>query len=175
MIIENQENYFDLFGIASSFIIDEKMLEKKYFELQKQYHPDRLMGKDYEERITALHKAAIINDAYKILKDPLNRSEYLLFLNGKLINAEAGGKNPSQELLMEALDSREELAEAETLEKIKNLEGKTIEEKKQCIEELSNSFSEGNLEKAEDLTLRLKYLEKFLTEIKTKKQNYETS
>lgn len=75
-------NYFELFGIETSFDIDLQALSSSYQSLQKTVHPDKFAhGSEQEQRI-AVQKSAHINDAYQTLKNPLQRAEYILVLRG---------------------------------------------------------------------------------------------
>jgi len=153
-------NYFELLELPQSFDVDLNELEKKYFELQRKFHPDR-EGAD-------MQMATTVNDAYKVLKDPLKRSEYLLSLDGVIVNDESGAVKPDKELLMEAMEQRETLSEAEGKAEIESLKKEAQENRKKYIDELGIMFMNGDIDGAAKLTIRLKYLEKFLQEIKIK-------
>lgn len=79
-------NYFDLFGLSKRFIVDNKKLSKKLHQLQKKYHPDLCRSLSINVQKHFLEKSTYINKAYSILKDPLKRGKYLLFLHGIEIN-----------------------------------------------------------------------------------------
>lgn len=157
------ENYFSLFELSEIFDIDVKVLEKKYFELQRNFHPDKFTGRSDKEKIAAIHKASEINEGYKVLKNPLSRAEYLLSLLG------ISDIKPSQELLMEALEQREELSTAENYEDIKTIENKNNESRNTILSEISQRFLDGDFKTASQLTIKLKYLEKFAEEIRLRK------
>jgi len=75
------ENHFSLFQIAPRFMIDEKTLESAYFEIQSRIHPDKhALASDVDKKL-AIQWAAHVNDAYKILKNPVKRAQYLCELN----------------------------------------------------------------------------------------------
>jgi molecular chaperone HscB len=75
-------NYFDFMGLPRHLSIDLKELEKKFYALSRQYHPDMHSRKTREERDQAEENTAVLNDAYRALRDPVARSEYLLRLEG---------------------------------------------------------------------------------------------
>ncbi len=54
------------------------MLQKRYYELSRELHPDRFMRKPEAERQKALDLSSTLNDAYRTLKDPLKRAHYVL-------------------------------------------------------------------------------------------------
>ena len=96
-------NYYDFFGLEHRLHLDLKDLEKRFYALSRQYHPDRFTLKTREEQQYALDATAILNDAYRTLRDPLARAEYLLKENGFDIG-EQGSKNVPTELLEEVFE-----------------------------------------------------------------------
>jgi molecular chaperone HscB len=96
-------NYYDFFGLEHKLDLDLADLEKRFYALSRQYHPDRYTLKSREEQIYALDATAILNDAYRTLRDPLARAEYLLKENGFDIG-EQGSKNVPPELLEEVFE-----------------------------------------------------------------------
>jgi molecular chaperone HscB len=96
-------NYYDFFGLEHRLELDLKDLEKRFYALSLQYHPDRFTLKGREEQQYALDATSILNDAYRTLRDPLARAEYLLKENGFDIG-EQGTKNVPPELLEEVFE-----------------------------------------------------------------------
>jgi molecular chaperone HscB len=96
-------NYYDFFGLEHRLDLDLKDLEKRFYALSRQYHPDRFTLKSREEQQYALDATSILNDAYRTLRDPLARAEYLLKENGFDIG-EQGTKNVPPELLEEVFE-----------------------------------------------------------------------
>ena len=96
-------NYYDFFGLEHRLHLDLKDLEKRFYALSRQYHPDGYTMKSREEQQYALDATAILNDAYRTLRDPLARAEYLLKENGFDIG-EQGSKNVPPELLEEVFE-----------------------------------------------------------------------
>ncbi|HVP45759.1 MAG TPA: Fe-S protein assembly co-chaperone HscB [Bryobacteraceae bacterium] len=96
-------NYYDFFGLEHNLDLDLADLEKRFYALSRQYHPDRYTLKSREEQQYALDATAVLNDAYRTLRDPLARAEYLLKENGFDIG-EQGSKNVPPELLEEVFE-----------------------------------------------------------------------
>jgi molecular chaperone HscB len=71
-------DYFDFFGIERRLNLDGADLQRRFYSLSRELHPDRFMRATAEEREQALEKSAILNDAYRVLRDPLLRAEYLV-------------------------------------------------------------------------------------------------
>ena len=67
MTIDFNQNYFQLFEIEQSVLIDYSELEKKYLELQKEFHPDKLSGMSDGIINLAKEKFQLIQDSYEYL------------------------------------------------------------------------------------------------------------
>ncbi len=101
-------DYFSLLGLSVVFDLDLATLEAAYFTQQRLYHPDRFVGKTPAERQAALLQSVDINQAYDTLKNPLKRAQYLLHLQGIEVGTDKDTIKPSQALLMEIMELREE-------------------------------------------------------------------
>ena len=75
-------DHFARLGLPAALELDAAALDKAYFARQRQWHPDRFVGKPAEQRANASAEAAALNDAYRTLKDPLSRAVYLASLKG---------------------------------------------------------------------------------------------
>ncbi len=69
--------FFEIFGLEPKLNLDTKALEARYFELSRKWHPDLFARKSEGDRQTALDQTALINDAYRTLRDPVKRAEYV--------------------------------------------------------------------------------------------------
>jgi molecular chaperone HscB len=74
--------YFQIFSLPAHLVIDLPALEKSFYALSRKLHPDRFASKSPEEQAAALAESSRLNDAYRTLKDPIARTEYLLKLEG---------------------------------------------------------------------------------------------
>ncbi|MCC6195441.1 MAG: Fe-S protein assembly co-chaperone HscB [Burkholderiales bacterium] len=81
-MIDFSRNHFALFGLPPSYRIDGAALDAAYRKLQSQVHPDRFARGTDAERRMALQSSARVNEAYRALKDPVERAQYLLAMNG---------------------------------------------------------------------------------------------
>jgi molecular chaperone HscB len=86
-------DYFQVFGLDRKFQIDLPALEDEFHRLSRKVHPDRFARAGENERQWSLADTALLNDAYRTLKDPLHRTEYLLKLEGAEIGEEHAGKD----------------------------------------------------------------------------------
>jgi molecular chaperone HscB len=74
--------YFSIFSLPPHLTIDTPSLEKSFYALSRRLHPDRFAAKPPAEQAAALAESSRLNDAYRTLKDPIARTEYLLKLEG---------------------------------------------------------------------------------------------
>jgi molecular chaperone HscB len=74
--------YFEIFSLPQHLTIDIPALEKSFYALSRKLHPDRFAGRPAAEQEAALAESSRLNDAYRTLKDPIARTEYLLKLEG---------------------------------------------------------------------------------------------
>ncbi len=81
-MIDFSQDYFALFGLPPRYRFDAARLDAAYRELQTQVHPDRFAAAGERERRLALQSSARVNEAYRALKDPVGRAQYLLSLHG---------------------------------------------------------------------------------------------
>ena len=79
---KNSTSYFTFFSLSPKLAIDTAALEKAFYALSRRLHPDRFAGKPAAEQEAALRESSLLNDAYRTLKDPIARTEYLLKLEG---------------------------------------------------------------------------------------------
>jgi molecular chaperone HscB len=86
-------DYFQVFHLKRGFEIDLPALEIEFHRLSRKVHPDRFARATEEERQFSLADTALLNDAYRTLRDPLARTEYLLRLEGADIGEEHAGKD----------------------------------------------------------------------------------
>ncbi|MBN8543228.1 MAG: Fe-S protein assembly co-chaperone HscB [Alphaproteobacteria bacterium] len=154
-------NYFTLLGIAESFDLDIKTLEKSYFDIQRAAHPDRQIGKSEAERIVAIERSMDANQAYEALKNPLTRAEHLLALKGVHVNSEADTVKPSQALLVEMMELREQISDSsEDGRKLLELVSDIRKSADESVDAIAEALSANDLEHAAQYTIRLHYLGK---------------
>jgi len=75
-------DYFAFFGLPRKLNIDVENLQREFYELSRRLHPDMSARHDEREREWSLEQSSQLNDAYRTLKDPIKRTEYLLRLEG---------------------------------------------------------------------------------------------
>jgi len=86
-------DYFQVFGLSRRLSLDLSALEKEFHRISRKLHPDRFARASAVEREFSLADTALVNDAYRTLRDPVRRTEYLLKLEGEEIGEEHAGKD----------------------------------------------------------------------------------
>lgn len=71
-------NYYDFFEIGHQLNLDPVDLEKRFYALSRRWHPDLFSRRSAAEKQESLEATAVLNDAYRTLRDPITRAEYLL-------------------------------------------------------------------------------------------------
>ena len=75
-------NYFEFFTLPRKLTLDVVALEKQFYAMSRKLHPDRFASKSVAEQEAALAQSSLLNDAYRTLKEPILRTQYLLKLEG---------------------------------------------------------------------------------------------
>jgi molecular chaperone HscB len=75
-------DYFAFFGLPRRFQLDTPALEKEFYRLSRKFHPDLYARAGADEQRWSLEQSSVLNDAWRTLRDPLRRTEYLLGLAG---------------------------------------------------------------------------------------------
>lgn len=134
------ENPFELFGLPSQFALDAKELEARHRELSKSVHPDKHVGAGAGMRAQALSHAVSVNEAYRVLRDPLLRAEAVAKVRG-LSLPEKAALPPA--FLMDVMEQREALAEVQGDEvKLQNLLNAATARCTALETELASAFSQ---------------------------------
>ena len=128
-------NYFELFEMPISLQVDKKILQQKYFDLQKKYHPDFFANESEDEQADVLEKSSMINKAYKIFSNDDETIKYVLQLKG-LLNEDEKYELPAG-FLMEMMELNEGLTNPED-SSIEETETKIHAEENHLYEQVQN-------------------------------------
>jgi molecular chaperone HscB len=82
-----EADYFAVFGLPRKLHIDLSALERNFYRLSRKLHPDVYAQASAQEQQWSLDQASLLNDAYRTLKNPIVRTEYLLGLEGVVLEA----------------------------------------------------------------------------------------
>jgi len=109
MTPEFSRNHFELLGLPLTYQVDAAALDRAYRELQGRVHPDRFASASEAERRVAMQWATRANEAYRTLRNPLDRARYLLGLKGFDTGEESNTAMPP-DFLMQQMEWREAVA-----------------------------------------------------------------
>src|SRR5215470_10443970 len=134
-------DYFTFFGLPRMLNLDVAQLERDFYQLSRKLHPDLYSTADAREQEWSLEQSSLLNDAYRTLKDPIKRTEYLLRLEGVELEeqsksateaARASGQIKKQvvppDLLEEVFDLNMQLEELRMQKKVGEDDPALIEE-----------------------------------------------
>src|SRR5438067_5810735 len=107
--VESQD-YFAVFGLPRKLWIEMSELEQKFLQMSWKLHPDNFVNATEQERELSLKRSSELNDAYRTLRDPIARVEYLLAIEGERKEGEKKQQAPP-ELLEEVFELNESLDE----------------------------------------------------------------
>lgn len=160
------QEYFTLFGLPERYALDLAQLESAYRNVQAQVHPDRFAHRPEAERRVAMQWATHANEAFRALRNPLERARYLLKLRGAQIDAERNTAMSSA-FLMQQMEWREAVEEAgNDNEALTRLERDLERDERVMLEDLACALDEANdLVRAAELVRRLMFMEKLRHEI----------
>ena len=169
-------DYYELLGIPRSLNLSLDTLQQRYYALSRELHPDRFMQKPEAERQRALDLSSTLNDAYRTLKVPIKRAQYLLTLEG-FDMGEQRSKDVPPELLEEVFElnmaleemrsgddsARSQLADAET--NFTRLLSEADQELDNLFRQYDESSSRDTLGKIRGALNRHKYIQNLVDEV----------
>ena len=159
--------YFTLFQLEPAFDIDAESLEQTYRTLAARFHPDKFASASAFEQKQAVMMSSTINDAYRTLKNPIDRAAYLLKTLG--IDADAPEHTSfALDFLMQQMEWRETLMEARAESDLKTLENLNDEihaEQEKLFCDLKQSFARQDYDTAAQQVRQGRFLDKLRSEI----------
>ena len=161
-------NPFALFDLPVVFQVDSALLNERYLALQKSLHPDNFSAASAQEQRLAIQKSAEINDALRILKDPIARADSIIAINtGETENPEEKSNNDI-DFLMQQMEWRETLENIENRKDTDELTAfaQEINQIRHAIlSELSTALTEQQWDIARAITDKLRFIKKLQAEI----------
>lgn len=140
--VSKETDYFTCFGFPRRLTIDPGKLEAKFYELSRAFHPDFYQNKSETEQTISLGNSATLNSAYRTLRDPIQRAEYLLDLEAGAVKEIRN--SPPADLFEEILELQDTLNEyrgadrssgtGQQLRAKLQAEQRTLEQRKQDME-----------------------------------------
>ncbi len=160
-------SYFELFGLSEDFSLDIAHLDRTYHTLVAQFHPDKFASQSTFEQKQAMMMSATINQAYTILRHPLERAAYIL--QQQHINPDdPHNTHVDPDFLMQQMLWRETLADARDKNDTASLKNLHIEIDKayqSLLTQLTHHLAMKNWQAASDDVRRGRFLNKTLGEL----------
>jgi molecular chaperone HscB len=157
--------FYEAFGLEPALSLDLEDLKKRFYELSRQWHPDKFSRASMEEQEKALEMTAVLNDAFRTLRDPIARAEYFLKEKGIELSKEA-----PPELLEEVFElnmALEELKEGDESARPQLVEARErfVAMRDSIDATLVETGERGDLEEVRALLNRRRYIRNLIREV----------
>lgn len=166
--MQAMQNHFELFGLSAAFGLETEALEHSYREIQSRVHPDRFAHAGDAERRASLQWTTRVNEAYRTLKDPVQRAKHLLELHGVDVAFETNTAMPP-DFLMQQMELREALESATVAKDASRLDALRAEltQSRRALEEHVGQAIDARKDYrgAAELVRKLQFLDKLDSEI----------
>ncbi|PIL31956.1 hypothetical protein GSI_06660 [Ganoderma sinense ZZ0214-1] len=158
--IPESMTYHEMLGTPyepNPFIVNPRQLKDQFRAAQALVHPDRWVGKPEEHRAIAAAMSARVNEAVSHLSHPLRRAEYILARSG--FGGEETDKLEDMDLLMEVMEAREGLANAESEEEVARIQSENQGKIEGTLREIERLVGSKDWESLRVAAVKLKYLQ----------------
>ncbi|MCC6212298.1 MAG: Fe-S protein assembly co-chaperone HscB [Burkholderiales bacterium] len=156
----SRSDHFELFGLPPAYALDLGRLESAYRQVVASVHPDRFAHAGDAERRASMQAATGVNEAYRTLRDPVRRGQYLLAMHGVELGLETHTAMP-REFLMEQMELREKLEAARSADALALLERELAGLKETLQAQIAGCIDERReYAGAADLVRKLMFLDK---------------
>src|SRR5580698_3729696 len=157
--------YYEALGLEPKLALDPADLQKRFFDRSREWHPDRFSRGTAEQRQRSLDMTALINDAYRTLREPVTRAEYFLKQNGLELSKEA-----PPELLEEVFElnmALEEMREGDDSARPQLMEARDrfVAMRDSIDASLAEAGERGDLEQVRALLNRRRYIRNLIREV----------
>jgi molecular chaperone HscB len=160
--IPENADYFQVLEVPRRLVLDPDLLQQRFYELHRQWHPDRYQTGPQEARSASLRNTAAVNRAYSTLRDPVERGEYWLTLQGESLGANNNRVPPEladlvfdvQEKLEELRAARGGTGAADLRRDVAAIHAELLEGQTALLEQLDANFARWDAGAAEPATLK---------------------
>jgi molecular chaperone HscB len=159
-----ETDHFELFGLERRWRVDRDAVERRYLELSQQHHHDHAVGQSTAAQRAAMEQSSRINAAYRVLRDPVQRAEYLIKLGGVDLDSsdpQTGAPHPTQEFLIEMIDLRERLADGQAEQLRDDVEARADA----ALDAAIAALDRGEVRPAAEQLVARRYFQRFLDEV----------
>jgi molecular chaperone HscB len=159
---------FELFGLPQRFEQERAEIDRRWKDLQREAHPDKFAARGQAAQRVAMQWSVRINEAYQRLKDPLKRAAYLCELRGAPIEAHSNTAMPP-EFLMEQMEWREALDEADGEDELDALAGRVLGRRREMLAAIGQLLDrDGDAAAAARQVRALMFVERFGQDIESR-------
>ncbi|KAI8995636.1 Co-chaperone Hsc20 [Trametes punicea] len=158
--IPESMTYHEMLGTPyepNPFVVDVQQLKRQFRTVQAIVHPDRWVSRPPDQQAIAAAMSSRINEALHRLSDPLRRVEYILAREGYA--GEESDKLDDMELLMEVMEAREGLANAQSSEEVVEIKAENDAKVRETIKEIEQLVAEKNWPALRTAAIKLRYLQ----------------
>ena len=160
-----QSTDFELFDLPTQFAQNRTQIDARWKELQRQAHPDKFAAQGAAAQRVAMQWSVRINEAYRRLKDPLQRASYLCELHGAPIQAENNTAMPA-DFLMQQMAWREALEDAENVDDLDKIALESSICGRKQLSKIEHSIDvEKDFKQAAQEVRSLMFIERFASEV----------
>lgn len=167
-VLDLKQNYFELFGLDINFDVDKALLQEKQQKLQAEYHPDRFVNSNDQDKRLSVQQASWINEAFQTLSNPVKRARYMLEINGLDLNDETETTSDTV-FLMEQLELREQLDECRShqdpLSRCEQIETSLKSRLQLLSDEFVENYSAGKLEVARLISRKMQFIRRIQEQV----------
>lgn len=161
-------SHFAVLGLQARHDLRREDVEAAYLTQAQTWHPDRVGPDDVGAKRRAMEASATINAAYRTLRDPVSRLEYLVKLGGIDLNSsdpEHGAPSPDQAFLIDMIERREQLSAASTAAAVSAFRAEVDDHEADALDAATAALAAGNVADAAQWLVQRRYWQRLLDEI----------
>lgn len=170
------KSFFECFQLEACFSIDQSLLADNYQRLQMQYHPDRFVNANDQDKRLAMQVTSHINEAHKTLKDDQMRAQYLLQMQGIEFDEDKDTTH-DMEFLMQQMELREAIEhvdqQSDALAALDVLADQATMQKKHLVQIFQAAFDDQHWGDAKEAVLKLQFFKRLQNQISSKQEALE--
>ena len=161
-------NFFDLFDVPVAYEVDLDLVQQRYRDIQKVVHPDKFVNASDQEKRISMQQTSRINEAFNVLRQPIDRAIYLMSLKGVDLNME-NETTMDAGFLMEQMEMREALSDVRSnddpLAELDEFSKQIKVKMKSMIEGFSDAYSSDHLDDAKEWIRKMQFVQKAKKEV----------
>lgn len=176
MQFDFSRNYFELFELENCYAIDTDNLSSCYQQLQSEYHPDRFVNANDQDRRVAMQATTFINEAYDTLRDEQLRARYLLQLQGVQFDSDQD-TTQDMDFLVAQMNLREQIDEVEQhqepLDRLDELALEARKQKSDLVNAYQQQYAAEAWAEAKETVLKMQFFARLQQQINSKQEALE--